>query len=314
MTGINAARIVTVVLAGAVSFTGPAPAAAQGIGHGQPPVDPGRRTPSSTTTTITQPSTQGSTSSTVFPTGGQPTASVRLQTFGSWLDSVGVSAPGEAWISMATAYWRSPSLREVDAPSMGLTIGVAPRMQVGVSLPYYHITDPSGFTSRGFGASYVTTKFALSENPRIGISTSPTMEILSWSSPDIGRVNFVLPVSLQTSAGSTQIYGSTGYFTRGSLFASGAVEWPVATKLTLVATTAHSYSVAADPASDLLGISRHRTDGSGGAYYAARPGVVVFTTVGRTFAPVDQTSGRVAVSAGVTMNVSGIVTRAPRTP
>jgi hypothetical protein len=41
---------------------------------------------------------------------------------------------------------------------------------------------------------------------------------------------------------------------------------------------------------------------------------VFFTSIGRTFAPIDQTSGRLAVSAGMTMNVSGIVTRAPRTP
>jgi len=313
MSGSTSARLVTIILAGVVSFAGLASATAQGIGHGQPPVDPGRRT--SGTSTATQPSsTQANTSSTVLNTGNQPSTGLRLQTFGSWLDSAAVSAPGEVWISMASAYWRSPSLREVDAPSMGLTIGVAPRMQLGVSLPYSHITDQSGVTSRGFGASYLTTKFGLSENRHIGMSISPTMEILSWSSPDIGRVNFVLPVSLQTSASSAQVYGSAGYFTRGSVFGSGAVEWPVTTKLTLVATTAHSYSVVADPASDLLGVSRHRTDGSGGAYYAVTRGAAVFTTLGSTFAPVDQTSGRLAVSGGVTMNLSGIVTRVPRIP
>jgi hypothetical protein len=205
-------------------------------------------------------------------------------------------------------------MREVDAPALGVTAGVARRTQIGVSLPYYHVTDHSGFTSRGFGASYVTTKFALSENPHIGVSTSPTVEILSWSSPEIGRINFVLPISLQTSAGGTQIYGSTGYFTRGSVFGSGAIEWPVTSKLTLAGSMAHSYSVVSDPSSDALGIARHRTDASGGAYYAANAGVVFFTSIGRTFSPVDQTSGRLAVTGGVTMNVSGIVTRAPRTP
>ena len=305
-------RFVTIILAGAVSLTGPAPVRAQGIGHGQQPVDPGRRANSGSTT---QPSsTQSGTSSTLLPTGNQTGTGLRLQTFGSWLDTAGVSAPGEAWISISSAYWRSPSLREVDAPAIGVTAGVARRTQIGVSLPYYHVTDRSGFTSRGFGASYVTAKFALSENPRIGVSTSPTMEILSWSSPEIGRVNFVLPISLQTSAGNTQIYGSTGYFTRGSVFGSGAIEWPVTSNVTLAATMAHSYSVVADPVSDALGIARHRTDASGSMYYTAKAGVVFFTSIGRTFAPVDQTSGRLAVSGGVTMNMSGIVTRAPRTP
>jgi hypothetical protein len=312
MVVIKTARFVAIVLTGVVFLAGPAPVIAQGIGHGQPPLDPGRRSSGSTTTT--QPSsTQAGTSSTLLPAGSQ-TGTLRLQTFGSWLDTAGVSAPGEAWVSISSAYWRSPSLREVDAPAMGVTAGVARRTQIGVSLPYYHVTDQSGFTSQGFGASYVTTKFALRENPRIGVSTSPTVEILNWSSPEIGRVNFVLPISLQTSVGSTQIYGSTGYFTRGSAFGAGAVEWPAASKLTLAATMAHSYSVVSDPVSDALGVARHRTDGSGGAYYAATPGLVFFTSIGRTFAPIDQTSGRLAVSAGMTMNVSGIVTRAPRTP
>ncbi|HEU5259082.1 MAG TPA: hypothetical protein VFU28_24010 [Vicinamibacterales bacterium] len=307
-------RLVTIVLTGVVFLTGPAPVRPQGIGHGQPPVDPGQRTNSGSTTTTQPSSTQAGTSSTLLPSGSQAGAGLRLQTFGSWLDTAGVSAPGEAWVSISSAYWRSPSLREVDAPAVGVTAGVARRTQIGVSLPYYHVTDQSGFTSQGLGASYVTTKFALSESPRIGVSMSPTLEILNWSSPEIGRVNFVFPISLQTSVGATQIYGSTGYFTRGSVFGTGAVEWPATSKLTLAATMAHSYSVVSDPVSDALGIARHRTDGSGGVYYAATPAVVVFTSIGRTFAPIDQTSGRLAVSAGMTMNVSGIATRAPRTP
>src|SRR5262249_29946334 len=161
-------RFVTIILTGVVSLVGPAPVIAQGIGHGQPPVDPGRRTNSSTTTTTQPSSTQPGTSSTFLPTGNQTATGLRLQTFGSWLDTAGVSASGEAWISVSSAYWRSPSLREVDAPAIGVTAGIAPRTQIGVSLPYYHVTDRSGFTSRGFGASYVTTKFALIERPRIG--------------------------------------------------------------------------------------------------------------------------------------------------
>jgi hypothetical protein len=309
----SAPFVATITLTGVMSFTGPAPLAAQGIGHGQPPVPP-QRPPSTSTTTTQTSSTQPSASSNTVLTGSQTVTGTRLQTLGSWLDTAGVSAPGEAWISMSSAYWRSPSLREVDAPSLGVTVGVARRTQVGVSLPYYHMTDQFGFTSHGFGASYVTAKFALTENRRVNVSTSPTMEILNWSSPNIGRVNFVLPVSLQTSIGRTQIYGSTGYFTRGSVFGSGAVEWSATPKVTLATTVAHSYSVVSDPVGDALGIARHRTDASGGVYYSAVPSAVLFASVGRTFAPVDETSGRLSVSAGVTMNVSGIVTRAPRTP
>ncbi len=309
--GVRSARVVMIVLTGVASITGPTPLAAQGIGHGQPPVAPGR----STNTTTTQSSaTQPATSSTRLLTEGGTATGVRLQTFGSWLDTADVSAPGEAWMSLSSAYWRSSSLREVDAPSMGVTVGVARRIQLGVSLPYYHTRDQFGLTSHGFGASYVTGKFALTENRRVNVSASPTMEVLNWSSADIGRVNWVLPVSLQTSAGVTRIYGTTGYFTRGSVFGSGAAEWSATSKVTLAATMGHSSSVASDPISDALGVTRHRTDASGGVYYAAAPSAVVFASVGRTFAPVDATSGRISVTGGLTMNVSGIVTRAPRTP
>ena len=300
-----------IVLTGVVSFTGTTPVTAQGVGHGQPPVAPGRST---STTTTPSSSTQPGTSSTGLLTDGGTVTGVRRQTFGSWLDTADVSAPGEAWMSLSSAYWRSSSLREVDAPSMGVTVGVARRMQLGVSLPYYHTRDQFGLTSHGFGASYVTAKFALTGNQRVSVSASPTMEVLNWSSADIGRVNWVLPVSLQASARTTRIYGTTGYFTRGSVFGSGAAEWSANSKVTLTVTMAHSYSVVSDPISDALGITRHRTDASGGVTYAAAPGAVVFASVGRTFAPVDATSGRIFVTGGLTMNVSGIVTRAPRTP
>jgi hypothetical protein len=126
-----------IVLTGVASITGPTPLAAQGIGHGQPPVAPGRSA-NTTTTTTPSSSTQPVTSSTGLLTEGGTATGVRLQTFGSWLDTADVSAPGEAWMSLSSAYWRSSSLREVDVPSMGVTVGVARRIQFGVSLPYYH--------------------------------------------------------------------------------------------------------------------------------------------------------------------------------
>jgi hypothetical protein len=185
-------------------------------------------------------------------------------------------------------------------------------MQVGASVPYYFLRDELGLTSRGFGASYVTTKFAVTRDRRVNVSTSPTLEVLDWSSADVSRVNFLLPVSAQTYAGRLRLYGTTGYLSRGSVFGSGAVEWPVRNRLTFTTSFAHSYSIVSDPISDALGITRHRTDASIGAYFSVRPTVVLFTSVGRTFVPVDETSGRLAVSTGVTMNIGRRGTNVPR--
>jgi len=240
---------------------------------------------------------------------------VRLQSFGSWLDTAYVNAPGETWMWVSSAYWRSPSLREIDAPSLGVSLGVAPRTQVAVSLPYYHLTDQFGFTSHGFGASYVTLKLGLVQDRRVNASVSPTLEILSWSSPEVGRLNAVLPLNLQTFIGSSaRVYGSTGYFTRGSVFGSGAAEWSPGNRVTLTTTLAHSYSVVSDSISDRLGISKHRTDASGGIYLSLRPTLVFFASVGRTVSPVTETSGRLSVNGGLTINVAGPAAHTPRVP
>jgi hypothetical protein len=240
----------------------------------------------------------------------------RQQTFGTWLDNADVNAPGEAWMSISTTYWRSSSLREVDAPSIGASVGVTPRGQFGVSVPYYHVTDPSGLTAHGFGATYFTGKFALAQDGRVRVAISPTLEVLSWTAADLGvhRVNVVLPLSVQSDIGTARVYGSTGYFSRGSVFGAGAAEWSAGSRGTLVASLSHSYSVKSDPISDALGVSRHRTDASGSLYVRAAAAVVVFASVGRTLAPVTETSGRLSFTGGVTINVAGPSEHTPRVP
>jgi hypothetical protein len=256
-------------------------------------------------------------STTVTPTAQTQSSSAtgrRLQTFGTWLDTAAVNTPGEAWMWISTAYWRSQSLREIDAPSMGLSVGVAPRTQVGVTLPYYYLTDRFGSTWHGFGASYLTAKFAVTQNRRVNVSTSPTVEILSWTTPGTRRVNWVLPISVQTYARSAGFYGSTGYFSRGSVFESGALEWYATQRLTLSVTAAHSYSVVSDPVGDALGVARHRTDAGGGVYVAVRPTMVFFANAGRTVSPVTETSGRLSLTGGVTINIAGPAAHTPRVP
>ncbi len=272
-------------------------------------------------TTPTTPTGSGSVPSAGSPAvpASSPTSNVggkRLHSLGTWLDNAEINAPGEAWMSLATAYWRSDSLREIDAPSIGLSVGVAPRVQFGVSLPYYHVTDRSGSSAHGFGASYLTSKIALGQGSRVRAATSPTLEILNWSSPEEGiqRVNWIIPVSIQADIAAARTYVTGGYVSRGSVFGSGAVEWSAGSRLTLLVNVAHSYSVVDDPASDALGISRHRTDAGAGAYITVTPSLVLFTNVGRTFAPVNDTSSRLSVSAGIAVNVAGPATTSPRPP
>jgi hypothetical protein len=304
--GVGLSRVALIYLTGAVFLMGTAPVAAQGNGRaGAPWTPPG----------LAKKAGNGTQNTSTRPVESTTTASAtRLQTFGFWLDTAFVNAPGETWMWVSTSYWRSPSLREIDAPAIGVNVGVAPRTQVGVSLPYYHLTDQFGFTSHGLGASYATLKLGLVQDHRVNVSVSPTLEILSWSSPQVGRINAVLPINIQTFIGNARVYGSTGYFSRGSVFGSGAAEWSPANSLTLTTTLAHSYSVVSDPASDRLGISKHRTDASGGMYVSVRPSVVFFASVGRTLSPVTETSGRLSLNGGLTINLAGPAAHTPRVP
>jgi len=127
-------------------------------------------------------------------------------------------------------------------------------------------------------------------------------------------VNAVLPISLQSYVGNARVYGTTGYFSRGSVFGSGAAEFPAGSRLTLTTTIAHSYSVVSDPISDAAGISRHRTDASAGLYVSLRPTVVFFASVGRTVLPVTNTSGRLSLTGGFTVNLAGPSANPPRNP
>jgi hypothetical protein len=306
---------------GAVLLLGTAPVFAQGLGHGPPPVANSHRptTPSgqtTTTTTTTGGTTAGSPAVPPSPVEYAAATTNRQQTFGTWLDNAVVNAPGETWMSMATTYWRSSSLREIDLPSIGASIGIAPHAQFSASVPYYHVTDATGATFHGLGATYLTGKFAFAQDRRVHMSTSPTIEVLSWSvsSSDIHRINLVLPVSAQADIGRARLYGSTGYFSRGSVFAASALEVPAGSRATVVATLSQSYSIASDPISDAAGISRRRVDGGIGAYIMARTGVVLFGSIGRTLTPVTDTSGRLSVTGGLTMNVGGAGTNVPRLP
>src|SRR5207247_1945616 len=51
--------------------------------------------------------------------------------YGSWLDDASTMTPGSAWMGLSTAYWKSNTGRQLDAPVMMGAIGVSPRTQIG---------------------------------------------------------------------------------------------------------------------------------------------------------------------------------------
>jgi hypothetical protein len=235
-------------------------------------------------------------------------ASGRVRTLGAWLDDASVLAPGEAWLALSMSKWDMPVATGADAPVIDLSLGLTPRVQTSLTLPYFRISDRTGGTFRGLGDMYVSTKVILRDAAAhpIGVSIGPTLEILSDTSvagTGLRRVNWILPVNLERRFDVGRVYGSAGYFTRGVLFASGAYEYPVTDRLAVAAALTHAYATDAEALSEELGLGRRRVDLSGTASYAVAPALAIFGSLGRTVWGLDDDSTRMLASVGVAINM-----------
>src|SRR6185436_2555492 len=103
----------------------------------------------------------------------------------------------------------------------------------------------------------------------------------------------------EVQQGPVRVYGTGGYFSRGALFGSGAVEWTSGRGYTLTGSLTHGYSVADDPLSDAIGLNRRRLDVSGSVSKAVAKSIAIYGGVGRTLSRADANSTRLSLSGGV---------------
>jgi hypothetical protein len=233
-------------------------------------------------------------------------AGTGVRNFGSWLDDASMIAPGQGFMSLGFGLWKLPGYREFDFPTIDTSIGLHRRVQVGVSAPFYHANEPGGPTARGLGIMYLSSKFLLrdaSTHP-VGFSVTPTLEVLSSAPADRSRISWALPVSLEVQRTGWRVYGSTGYFSRGALFASGAIERALSESAWVTGTISHSHSIDPDPLSAALGLAQTRTDVSGGAAVSITPKIAVFGSVGRTISKQDANSANLVLTGGLGFNFS----------
>jgi hypothetical protein len=234
-------------------------------------------------------------------------ASTVIRNFGAWLDDASLMTPGSGALSVSFGYFRSPLFREFDVPVADGGIGLTRRVQFGFSVPYYHVSEPGGPVFRGLGDLYLTTKVQLRDpstaDRGIGFAVTPVLEMLSSEpGPDGNRFNWALPVSAELQRQGWRVFGSTGYFSRGSVFVSAAVEVTLSERTSVTGTITQSHSLADDdPGSELI-LTRTRRDVSGGASYVVTPGVSVFGNAGRTISRQDANSATIVVSGGVSVN------------
>jgi hypothetical protein len=272
------------------------PAAAQGHGNG---AGKGRKTP-----------TAAETSGTSASTTGAPVITGGVREFGTWLDDASIVDPGGGWLSIAFGHYNSPGSHQTDFPVADAAFGVNRRLQIGMTLPYSHYGFPDGNGASGRGDVYLNAKIPLSDpgtaRDHRGLAMTPMIEILSEPDPiHGGRVFWGVPISAEMRVDRARLYGSTGYFSRGVFFGSGALEFPAARRVIATAALTWAHSLSSDTIAETTGLSATRIDLSGGAAYVLTPRIAAFGSIGRTVSHVDANASTLMLNGGVSITFSG---------
>ena len=286
-----AAALAVIVLAAA-----PAGAQGNGNGHALGRYKPKSNPPPSSSTT-TAPSAEAA-----------PMVGVRQ--FGSWLDDASLVEPSHGYASISIGHYRSLGGRQTDFPIVDGAFGLTPRLQVGVSVPYYRLTFNDGTRITGLGDVYLSTKVSIvapeDTERRIGLALSPVLEVLGDPDPIKNtRMFWGLPVNVELRRDGYRVYGSGGYFSRGALFGSGALEVPVHERVIVTGVLAYTRALNEDPGADTLALSKIRMDVSGAAAYVLSPSFVVFGSLGRTISAKDVNASSLVVSGGISVSFVG---------
>jgi hypothetical protein len=277
-------RAVSSVMAGAaLALTCALPAGAQGKGNGK-----GHQSSPPSSSPLPSPGAGGPTVS-----GATPLA---------WIDDASVLPPGTMALTISTMHWSGADLSQVDIPIVDMAVGLAPRVQLGASIP--HIvgsTDGTGPVG-GIGTAYISGKFAVLTGTSSGVklAVTPMIEILGEGAvaalaPGDSRTQFGLPVSLEIARGQGRIFASTGFFTGGVWFAGGGAGVQVSRRSAVALSVSRGW--VNDP---LTGTLRARGEISGSASYLVRPKMAVFGSLGQTIATSDADGAGTTVSGGLT--------------
>jgi hypothetical protein len=209
--------------------------------------------------------------------------------YGSWLDDASIVPPGGAWISLSTGYWRTEGARQIDAPVMSVVAGLNQRLQVGGSVPVYHYRDDTGASQSGMGTLSFYAKTMLidpAKSPdRVGLAITPSLE-MGTSGTD--RFAWSFPVNIEVRRDRARFYGSTGYFSRGSIFGSIAAEIPAGERVSITGNAGRSYSRSGSHQTS-LGLSA-------GLFVSETSSL--FVGVGQTFQAIGAGPGGVSIAGG----------------
>jgi hypothetical protein len=264
-------------------------------GNGRP------KAPKAPVPTTTSPTTSSAT--VVAPDATVPVSTFRQ--FGAWLDDA--SAPtwrGEGYSSIGVGYFRLAGSSQMSVPTLGMGMGLSDRLQVSASVPFYRTsyagTTYSGLDDMYFGAKYTVIDPTLTIS-EFGLAVNPLVEVLSAGNAD--RVHFALPVSMELRRQPFRVYGSAGYFTRGSVFSGAALEW-TGSRIILTGSLTQSYSIKEDLVLDSMSVSRQHMDVSSSVAVPLTSRAAAFVSVGRSLSKPEEGGTSLALSGGLSIRFS----------
>jgi hypothetical protein len=247
------------------------------------------------------PTTSGS----AAPTGAAMTESAGFRQFGSWLDDASILTPGHAWTAISFGHYRSAGGRQTDFPVVDAGIGFSTRAQFGISVPYYRLHFTDGTNAGGLGDVVLSGKFMLIDPTRgkrsVGLAISPVLEISDDPLQGSPAVTWAAPVSGELRGSRYRVFGSTGYFSRGALFASAAIEVPVKERVVVSSALSLMRSTNDNAGADAMGLSKGRADVTASAAYFMTPSVAIFGGTGRTIGNADGAGTTFMLTGGVSL-------------
>jgi hypothetical protein len=228
-------------------------------------------------------------SSASSPTNTLSSSASTVIYYGSWLDDASIVPAGGVWVGLSTGYWKAEALRQIDAPVISAVVGLNRRLQIGGSVPIYHFRDATGLSESGIGNIAIYGK-ALFIDPAtqangIGVAVAPLVEISS-SSPD--RIGWALPLNVEVRRERVRMYGSGGYFSRGSIFGSFAAEVPAGERVSITGTFGQSFANAGSHQTS-LGVSLGLSVSSTASFYIG---------LGKSFQPAAAGPGGTSLAGG----------------
>ncbi len=237
--------------------------------------------------------------------GDAAAAGVAIRQFGAWLDDASLLAPGDAWTSISFGHYGSLAGSQTDFPVIDGGIGISRRVQFGITVPYYRARFHDGTSFGGLGDVFMSGKILLLEandDRSFGVAISPVVEFSQDPAPGRGTFGWGAPVSIETRFSSFRVFGTTGFFSRGAVFAAGALEVPVGDRVVTTGGLTTMRSTNDSLAADSVGLSKSRTDITASAAYFLSPSVALFGGTGRTLGNRDGTGTTFLLSGGVSIS------------